>query len=193
MKLKYPQDEQSIKLLKSRGIPNFKKSFNIKGSIGVIAYEDNTISINTQLNWLKSIIDKTPNIPFIYTISTDHNTIKAKAIAGLIALAYFSKGMKKSIENKGLPLWHNVYGGYKDPLRDENTINNINLLIVDNIAKNSTDVKLEKARDLLEKYDNIPRIVIATGLDPFSLIREKLYVDSRRMLYLHSNTKTINI
>lgn len=66
--------------------------------------------------------------------------------------------------------WHSVYGNPTDELRDNkemfNKIKGSSLLVLSNIAVNSTAMKIEKVRDLLNMYSSIPRIVCVGGMDP---------------------------
>ena len=60
------------------------------------------------------------------------------------------------------------------------------LLVITGLTPNSTPVKLEKARDLLEKHSNIPRIVVMAGEDPITFFMTRLYY-SVNSIYYHSS------
>jgi hypothetical protein len=48
-------------------------------------------------------------------------------------------------------------------------------LIISNINETSTPHKLEKVRDILEKYSECPRIVVMSGSDPLTFFGTKLF------------------
>jgi len=99
-----------------------------------------------------------------------------------IALQYSLKVVASVIEESGTNFyWHSVYGGYHDPLRDDpdfakKALENCGLLVIGNIAINSVPVKIEKVRDLLTKYSDIPRIVATGGVDPVVFAKTILHV-----------------
>ena len=190
MKIKLIHTLQTEKLLRSRNIPVFKKSFDIKSAIAPIEYEKNFISTDTQLKWLKEILEKCPSKNFNYAIAGEFDNSKAKIIASLVCLSYYNKNMG-TITTEKMPYWHSIYGGMHDKLRDKDTIRT-GLLVIDNIAANSTDNKLEKVRDALEKYEGIPKIVILSGINPLKFAREKLFINFNKMLYI-ANNKIIKI
>lgn len=75
--------------------------------------------------------------------------------------------MLEVVRAKRMPYWHNLLGGYKDDLRDNRKqYNKYDLLIISNVTENSTDVKCEKLRDLLELFSDKPIVVTHTGGEP---------------------------
>lgn len=76
--------------------------------------------------------------------------------------------------------WHSLYGNTRDKLRDtEGTppeLKDCHLLVLSNLAENSTAMKTEKARDLLNMYSNIPRILTVGGVDPVQYAKHQLHV-----------------
>lgn len=107
-------------------------------------------------------------------------------IAKRMAIALFSNAIishrKSSRSIMAAPLWHRVYSGFGDSLlsRSEKP----SLLVITNVTVDSTNFKLEKVRDLLEMYRDVPRIVVTTGTDPVTFFRTKLYYPMDACLYL---------
>jgi hypothetical protein len=91
-----------------------------------------------------------------------------------------------------LPYWHFVKGSFEDKLRDhEGTqmrVGNPALIVLDGIADNSTNVKFEIVRDLLEQYSSIPRIVIGAGSDPFMLFFNHIHQPVNNVLFFNETT-----
>lgn len=83
----------------------------------------------------------------------------------------FLRGRKTG---KALPIWHKLFGGYSDVLRDAKERRNYGMIVLSNVAHDSTAMKLEKLRDLLEMYDNSTRVVVINGSDPISFFAEKV-------------------
>jgi len=84
-------------------------------------------------------------------------------------------------------LWR-LFGGNYDRLRQNDEfrtgIGNIGLLIMSNLAENSTLDKIEKCRDLIAMYSDIPKVVVVAGCDPLVFSTEKLHINPTRVLYL---------
>jgi hypothetical protein len=75
--------------------------------------------------------------------------------------------------------WHPIYGGLSDYLRDTDNppeLKGIRLLVLSNVDENSIDYKIEKTRDILDKYSHIPRILCVGGVDPVTFSKKKLHV-----------------
>ena len=77
-------------------------------------------------------------------------------------------------------------GGFYDELLDEKTRRNISMLIIANVGLDSTPQKIGKVRDLLEKYDHIPRIVVVNGSDPVTFFAEKIRMTMQFAVFLNS-------
>lgn len=116
-----------------------------------------------------------PLKPIIYGVSGRPDDSKAKYFA-----AYLMDVHAKAIQTNQLvrPVWEPLYGGFDNKLKNEHQAGLIkpSLLVLSNLTPNSTSVKLEKARDLLEYFSDIPRIVVVAGEDPISFLSTRLYV-----------------
>lgn len=88
-------------------------------------------------------------------------------------------------------LWP-LYGGYnKLRNRDEfrEGIGGIGLLILTNIAVNSTREKIESCRDLLHMFSKVPRIVVLAGGDPLQFALDELHARPNRVLHIGRGTQ----
>lgn len=99
---------------------------------------------------------------------------RAKFLAMSLMNEAIDMQKRGSHRGKLLPIWHRVSGGYYDELRDAKERKNISMLVIANVAPDDTAIKREKVRDLLEKYDHIPRIVVVNGSDPVSYFAAKI-------------------
>jgi len=63
------------------------------------------------------------------------------------------------------------------------------MLVITNVGVDSSQVKLEKLRDILEKYDSIPRIVVVNGVDPVSFFAERVRLPLKYAFYLSAEQK----
>lgn len=111
---------------------------------------------------------------------------RAKFLAMQIMNAAITQHKNGSHKGKLLPLWHRVMGGYNDPLRDvkDSERPNISMLILTNVGVDSTPHKIEKIRDLLEIYDNIPRVVVMNGSDPISFFADKIRMSMQYAIFM---------
>ncbi len=88
--------------------------------------------------------------------------------------------------------WETVYGGFENKLLKEPK-DGISMLVLSNLTVDSTAVKMEKARDLLEYYSNIPRVVVCTGTDPMSFLCCKLYCPINAMVYIQGKALNLQV
>lgn len=111
---------------------------------------------------------------------------RAKFLAMSIMNEAIDMQKRGSHRGKLLPIWHRVSGGYYDELRDAKERKNISMLVIANVAPDSTPSKIEKVRDLLEKYDNIPRIVVVNGCDPVTFFASKIRMTLQYAILLNN-------
>ena len=110
--------------------------------------------------------------PYLAVISSAPNDQKAL----LVAAQLFRRGIQGHVDgtvrqrNRTLPLWHMITGSWYDKLRDQydkprTEISPIppSLMVFSNITTECSQAKLEKLRDLIEIYNDVPRIIVLTG------------------------------
>lgn len=132
-----------------------------------------------QLDYLDDACDRPFNSPFIMVIGSVPNDAKAKLTAAYVMERAVNAHLKNKFPNKTrskrLPLWHTLTGAFYDELRDQREKEeNPSLLILSNISVESSNVKLEKLRDILEQFNHIPRVVVITGCDPITFVNTRL-------------------
>lgn len=175
------------------------ENINLEEDIIDIEYKDNRINKKVtkkkQIQYYKETICDPFGSPYIMAISSQYNSIKSQSIA----LKIFSNAIKDHSTahepDKSFPYWYPIYGGYKDNLRDDasykSKVGKPSLLVLDNISINSTDIKLEKIRDLLYMNRDIPRILVLSEICPLEFMYTKIYFEINRVVYL--GKKTISI
>lgn len=109
-------------------------------------------------------------------ISSYPSDLRAKYLAQTIMSAAVDHYManRRKFGVRSLPLWHTVYGSFKDKLRDFPRAENPCMLIISNLHDEASSIKIEKTRDLLEQYGEIPRIVVSGGQPTCDLFAYRL-------------------
>jgi hypothetical protein len=144
--------------------------------------EDRIIEEKVQRNSL-AMFSADPTLPLIYGVTGNPDDSKAKFFAAYLAHLH----MTCLGPVKGNVLWHTLYGGFDNKiLKEYDEIDGKTaptMLVLSNLTPNSTGVKLEKARDLLERFADIPRVIVAAGEDPMSFLTTRLYVPVNGVAY----------
>jgi hypothetical protein len=122
-------------------------------------------------------------------ISSHPTDLKAKWLASYLMRLAIEEYNETRPVRRTLPLWHKVYGSFGDPLRDDSRRQTPSLLVISNIVIDSTPLKIEKVRDLIELYDNIPKIVVTGGPPPCDLFANKLHLPLGLGIYLGSESR----
>lgn len=147
-----------------------------------------------QLEQFQALCERPFSKPYVYIISSSPNDGKAKQVAAAIMDCATTHQLKnhfpRSTRGRQSPLWHFVTGNFPDRLRDSaGAVDNPSMLILSNITRDSTPVKLEKVRDLLEIYNHIPRLVVVTGEDPVTFANTRLLVQAHHALMIATARK----
>jgi hypothetical protein len=142
---------------------------------------DRIIEPKVQNQSLLSFIED-PAEAIVYGISGNPDDTKAKLFAAYLVNIHLEK-----LGHRANVVWHTLYGGFDNSLlREYDPIDgkaDPTLLVISNLTPASTNVKLEKARDLLQRFVNIPRLVICAGEDPLSFLTTRLYSEVNALAY----------
>lgn len=194
--------KRNTMLLKQRGMPQ-----DILRSRPFDLYQQ-TISINSELDGLKprrikkqkqidAFVDLCNNPfgkPSITIIASTPNDLRAKMAAAYLmerALKLQLKGNAAHTKGRELPLWHTINGSFQDKIRDGSQTRP-SMIVIGTMTRDSSNVKGEKLRDLLEHFNNIPRVVVVAGIDPISFANSKLFMAANYVLYL-SQAKRVEL
>lgn len=121
-----------------------------------------------------------PGRPMTYFVAGNPDDSKAKYFAAFLAYHH-----KMKYGHRAEIVWEAVFGGFDNPLLRKDI--NPTMLILSNLTENSTNVKIEKARDLIERWPNIPKIVVCSGEDPISFASTKIYSPCHGIAYFSSS------
>ena len=113
--------------------------------------------------------------PFVKTnfIITGYNDdAKALYLAAFLLQRHLKLGGKS-------PLWVNM-------AHVPQILSKPSILILSNLTAESSKYRLEKARDLIYDYFDIPKIIVACGLDPLRFGSLRLHVPVHKMVYFKS-------
>lgn len=146
----------------------------------------------SQLEHFQSVLTKPFASPYIYVIASSPNDGKAKQVAAYL-MESATKGQlagkyPRSTRGRQSPLWHMITGSFHDRLRD-GASDEPSMVIFSNVTTTSTNVKLEKLRDLIEMYNHLPRVVVITGEDPVTFANTKLMLPVNHVLNLATARK----
>lgn len=199
--LKFKFDTNRQKLLLARGIDrscfsHSREAFTVEDSFLRMKPKVDkmlirkAITVKTQLTVLSNLMDHPLRGSPIIGIGSFPSDMRAKMLAANIMDRAITFQTTRDRRNPShYPLWHRVYGGFGDPLLDNQQ--SMSMLIISNVGLDSTAPKIEKVRDLLTKYDNIPRIVITHGCDPMEFFLTKMHMPMTYGFYLGADSKSV--
>jgi len=147
------------------------------------------VSANRQATALQRVLSNPIRSHYTMGISSFPSDALAKHLAAYVMNEAIKAWRVKHRPGRTLPKWHRVFGGLSDPLRDKPLEETPSLLVLSNINEASSNYKLEKVRDLLERYSHIPKIVVLSGADPITFFATKLYAPLNVGLYLGPNNR----
>lgn len=128
----------------------------------------------------------------IIGIGSFPSDLRAKMLALNImdwAIDYQESTKVRKHRNRDYPVWHKVYGGLGDELRDKTYSENPSMLVLSNVTADSTSMKIEKVRDILEKFPNLPRVVVVSGCDPVWFFAMKLHLPMDYGFYIGADNR----
>lgn len=120
---------------------------------------------------------KKPTQPMIYGVAGNPDDTKAKLFA-----AYLMDRHCKKMGSDANPWWIQLTGGFDNPWISEGRARPT-MIVLCGLTPQSTNQKLEKARDIIEAYPNVPRIVVVAGADPLAFVATRLHVPVHGLAY----------
>jgi len=142
------------------------------------------LSTSIQHEYIEKVLANPFHSPYTMCICGKPNDNLAKMLATFIlnkankhylqAIHKEQSSRAKALRQRTHPLWHNVTGSFQDDLRDKKHEQRPAMLVMSNITKESSAIKKEKVRDLLEIYSSIPIILVVAGIDPITFFNAHL-------------------
>jgi hypothetical protein len=139
-----------------------------------------SISRQKQCRGLEKVLENPTRANYVMGISSFPSDARAKHLAIQILKVGCEhwarrKALRTGTVGRSMPYWHRVFGGFNDDLRDRKLDERPCMLVISNVNAASSAYKLEKVRDILEQFNDIPRIVVMSGLDPTTFFATRLY------------------
>jgi hypothetical protein len=113
----------------------------------------------------------------IYGVGGNPDDAKAKYFAAYLVALHM-----QHLKGDANPVWATLYGGFDNHYLDKERAPPT-LIVITNLTVNSTAFRIEKARDIIEAYPNVPRIVVCAGLDPMSFLATRLFCPVHGLAY----------
>lgn len=199
--------ESDAKYMESRGVPAVdllphKQGWSLNDSVIDVNNEDvrgtlTTVNVKKQLRYVERFYKNPLDSMRCMCISSIPSDLKAKQLALHLfwkaTLAHRAGERPNRRQYSTPPLWHRLYGGFDEPLLTQ-AGERPSLLVLTNVLEDSTASKIEKTRDLLEKFSDVPRILVTGGTDPLQIFRSRLYYPVDACIYLDAtgNMATID-
>lgn len=135
------------------------------------AYKTTKVSAHQQLDFFQDLLEDPHDGNPVVCIGSFPTDARAK----IAALHVFRNAMKDKTHTVRKPVWVTLYG---DRFNYEELKNKRpSMLFISNIVLESTAYKMERLRDILEMFPDIPRIVVTGGtLDPTELFVRRLHL-----------------
>lgn len=196
-------DTTRMKILKSRGVDGYafslaRSPFSLEDSLVRIKPsvkwlpEDfvlRSISIKKQLTNIEKVFAKPLTGSYTCAIGSYPSDTRAKVLALNIMNRAIDAQIDGAARGRSYPMWHRLMGNTWDPIRDSRDPDPFSMLIITNVGVDSSQIKLEKLRDLLEKYDSIPKIVVVNGIDPVTFFAERVRLPLNYAFHLTAEHK----
>lgn len=150
------------------------------------------ISVKKQIHNLSKVFARPLRAHPVIGIGSFPSDLRARMLAVNImdrAIEQQDEAKSGRLVSRDYPLWHKVYGGLGDPLRDKGPSDNPSMLIISNVDADSTNHKIEKVRDIIEQNPNIPRIIVVSGCDPMWFFAVKLHMPMDYGFYLGADNR----
>lgn len=197
--LDFDIDKEEAQILRTRGVDpqllyGAKDEYEIETAIK--PYKPRSVFVKTtlvgadeQLTSFARLVEnpfhKHPRITVIGSFPSD---LRAK----YAALQIFRTAVEISMQRVAKPRWVQIYGDRLDyeKLRDQRP----SLLVITGVNTESTQYKMERLRDVLEMFPDIPRIVVTGGTnDPTEMFRNRLFLPLETGILIGADRTVENI
>jgi hypothetical protein len=151
-------------------------------------FKTRLVSKRKQLGLAAKLLDNPLKADGIHVVSSFPNDTRAK----MFALHVMRNAFMDSIPLTRKPKWVTLYGDKLD--YDRVKAGRPNFLIISNVVIDSTQYKMERLRDLLSMFGDIPRLVVTGGtIDPTELFNNRLYLECDSALSIGPENVVTNL
>lgn len=130
---------------------------------------DKDLQVKSLENWKNGICSG------IYVCTSSPDDLIAKYFAAYLVSLF----PKRSV------VWEELNSVYEKPVE---FLTYPSLIVISGLCVDSSKIRLEKARDIINKYYNIPRIVVAGGADPITFASVYLRTPVNSIFYYCDST-----
>lgn len=118
-----------------------------------------------------------PAAPMVYCVAGNPDDQKAKLFAAHLVGLHLKNRKHPNV------VWHSLTATYKNPMME--LPSSPSMLVLTNLTPMATQIKLDKTRDILEYYTDIPIVLVVSGEDPVSFMASRLYHAVHGIAYFH--------
>ncbi len=135
------------------------------------------VESDPQLQSYWAFVDN-PTSPMTYVCAGNPDDVKARFFAAHLAVIHTQYMLGQARTPR--VYWEQVLGGFDNPalLRED-----ASLIVLDNLSAIPNKVKYDKVRDVIAKYQRIPKILIVSGEDPVSFAATRIFSPAHGIVY----------
>lgn len=195
-------DKDTEKFMLSRGLDrlvlaNKRTSFDIEEVLTpfkphIQDVKTRTFGLPKQLKVARKLLEHPTHGSGVYMVNSFPSDMRAKLFAAqvmYVACKQFKDASQRAQRFTNGPLWVRLLGinDYKqfDAIKEARP----NMLILSNINDESTPLKVERLRDLLDEFNNIPKLVVTAGSDPLTFMMRRVFYPVNGAMRIGSNER----
>lgn len=148
--------------------------------------QERIVDERVQNDSLRRFLDD-PTDPITYAVAGSPDDMKALYFA-----AYLANVHQQYMGDRGKVVWRPMYGGFDNKLLTDydfvSGLNNPTMIVLTNMSPTSTNVKLDKVRDLIDHFSRIPIVLVIAGEDPISFAATRLFTPVHSLAYFAERT-----
>ncbi len=147
--------------------------------------ESRIIESSVQVKSLSSFVTK-PTRAMNYVVAGNPDDRKARYFAYYLAEIHQQQlGLKSDVR------FETIVGNFENQLITKDATPT--MLVISNLTVNSSNLKFEKCRDLLERFPSIPKVIVVAGEDPISFAATRLHIAVHGIAYFGNKiSKMVN-
>lgn len=119
---------------------------------------------------------KKPNRPQVYICSSQPDDSHASLLAAFLVEQHINK-----IKNSNV-IWEHLSAFHDSQLSLEPSAKPT-LIVISTCYENMTFSRIERVRDIVNAFYDVPKIIVASGIDPISLAAYKLHIPVHAIYY----------
>lgn len=153
------------------------------------------LTVVKQFERYKKIFASPISSAYVMTISSFPSDTVGRYVAMTLFEKAYSEYMlyntevgRNRFKSVGPPIWHRIYNNYESSFIDNEQ--STCFLVLSGVTSDATQLKRDKLRDILDKYDTVPRVVVTASDDPVSFASNTCF-HSNSYLYLGPRDKDV--